>query len=95
MVPIVLLLLTGVALVAATLAVASGRLRVDGLAEATTSTPDHGLGTEPEASDVDSVHFDTAPRGYRPEDVDARLDALRDELADRERELARLRDQEA
>lgn len=80
-----------VAVVWTAVAVSTGRLRVDPLAEATRSTPDHGLPAVPAARDIDSVRFDTAPLGYRPTEVDARLDELRDILADREQELAGLR----
>ncbi|QIM20167.1 DivIVA domain-containing protein [Phycicoccus sp. HDW14] len=93
MVP-VLLVLVAVALVATVLGVATGRLRVDPLADAVTTTPDHGLPDEPEAADVDTVRFDTAARGYAMADVDAHLDALRETLAEREREAAALRDRE-
>ncbi|PKW26182.1 DivIVA domain-containing protein [Phycicoccus duodecadis] len=93
MVP-VLLALVAVALIVAALAVASGRWAVDGLADATRSTPDHGLPSEPDAADVAAVRFDTAPRGYRMDEVDERLDRLRTTLAERERELADLRAQE-
>ncbi|MGL5866591.1 MAG: DivIVA domain-containing protein [Dermatophilaceae bacterium] len=79
-----------VAVAATVAAVSTGRVRADPLAEATRSTPDHGLPAVPTADDVDAVRFDTAPRGYRPYDVDARLDVLRATLADRELELARL-----
>ena len=37
------------------------------------------------------MRFDTALRGYRMDDVDERLQGLRDDLAERERTLARLR----
>ncbi len=93
MVP-VLLSLVAVVLVLAVLAVASGRVAVDPLADAVTSTPDHGLPEDPDAADVDVVRFDTAARGYRMTDVDDRLEALREALADRERELAELRARE-
>ena len=36
---------------------------------------------------MDAVRFDTALRGYRVDEVDAHLDALREELAERERVL--------
>ena len=39
------------------------------------------------------MRFDTALRGYRMEDVDDRLETLRDELAERERAVAELRAQ--
>jgi len=90
-VPDVILVLVAVALVAAVLGVASGRLPADPLAEAVHSTPDPGLPELPEAVDVDAVRFDTALRGYRMGDVDERLEGLRDDLAERERTLARLR----
>ena len=41
----------------------------------------------PVAADVDAVRFDTALRGYRMDEVDVRLEALRDDLAERERVL--------
>ena len=90
MVPLVILALVGVVLVVAVLAVASGRLPADPLADAVHTTPDSGLPPTPVAADVDDVRFDTALRGYRMEDVDVRLEALRDDLAERERELAEL-----
>ena len=90
MVPLVVLALVAVALVAAVLAVASGRLAVDPLADAVHTTPDTGLPPAPVAADVDSVRFDTALRGYRTDDVDARLDDLRDTLAAREATLVDL-----
>lgn len=90
----VLFALVAVALVVTVLAVASGRIPVDDLAPATTSTPDHGLPEHPEAADVDGVRFDTAARGYRMAEVDQRLDGLKDTLAAREREVAELRARE-
>ena len=90
MVPLVILALVGVVLVVAVLAVASGRLPAAPLADAVHTTPDSGLPPTPVAADVDDVRFDTALRGYRMEDVDVRLEALRDDLAARERELAEL-----
>ena len=91
MVPVVVLVLVAVALVAAVLGVASGRLPADPMAEAVRSTPDPGLPEHPLAVDVDAVRFDTALRGYRMDDVDDRLQGLRDDLAERERTLAGLR----
>jgi DivIVA domain-containing protein len=89
-VPLVVLALVGVVLVVAVLGVARGRLPADPLADAVHSTPDSGLPPAPVAADVDDVRFDTALRGYRMEDVDVRLETLRDDLAERERELAGL-----
>ena len=93
MVALVILALVAVALVVTVLGVASGRIPVDPLAEAVHTTPDTGLPDEPTASDVDAVRFDTAMRGYRVDEVDAHLEALRDELAARERALSDLRSQ--
>jgi DivIVA domain-containing protein len=93
-VPDVILVLVAVALVAAVLGVASGRLPADPLAEAVHSTPDPGLPERPDAVDVDAVRFDTALRGYRMGDVDERLEGLRDDLAERERTLAALQAQQ-
>ena len=91
MVPVVILVLVAVALVVAVLGVASGRLPADPMADAVHTTPDPGLPERPLATDVDAVRFDTALRGYRMGDVDERLEGLRDDLAERERTLARLR----
>ena len=93
MVPDVILVLVAVALVAAVLGVASGRLPADPLADAVHTTPDQGLPEPPVAADVDAVRFDTALRGYRMDEVDARLEVLRDDLEERERTLAALRAQ--
>ncbi len=93
MVPNVILVLVAVALVVAVLGVATGRLPADPLSDAVRTTPDPGLPERPQADDVDAVRFDTALRGYRMEDVDDRLEVLRDELAERERTLAELRAQ--
>ena len=94
MVPDVILVLVAVALVAAVLGVASGRLPADPLSYAVHTTPDPGLPEPPTAADVDAVRFDTALRGYRMEEVDARLEVLRDDLAERERTLAALQAQQ-
>ena len=93
MVP-VLLVLVALALVVVGHAVATGRIAVDGLAPAVTTTPDHGFPDDPSAADVDAVRFDTAALGYRMADVDDRLDALRATLSAREREIAELRARE-
>jgi DivIVA domain-containing protein len=90
-VPLILLALVAVALVVSVLGVASGRIPADPLADAVHTTPDTGLPDEPTASDVDAVRFDTAMRGYRVDEVDAHLEVLRDELAERERVVSELR----
>lgn len=89
---LLVLLLVAAALVAAVLGVASGRILVDPLADATHSTPDHGLPASPDSTDVDPVRFDTAPVGYDPREVDAHLDALRETLEEQERRIAALRE---
>ena len=90
MVPLVILALVAVALVVAVLGVASGRIAVDPLSAPVHTAPDPGLPDLPAAADVDGVRFDTALRGYTMRSVDARLEALRDDLAERERTLAAL-----
>lgn len=92
MVPLVVIALSAVALVVVVLGVANGRVPADPLADAVHTTPDTGLPPAPVASDVDTVRFDTALRGYRTDDVDARLRDLRDTLAERERTIADLDD---
>ena len=52
MVPLILLSVLAVVLVVAVLAVASGRVEVDPLAEAVRSTPDHGLPPAPRAAEI-------------------------------------------
>lgn len=69
----------------------AGRIGYDPLSEPVTSQPDPGLGEDFTARSVSDVHFDTALRGYRMDQVDRVLDALQDRLADQERQLAELR----
>ncbi len=88
---LLVLALVAVALVVVVVGVAFGRIPADPLAPDTHSAPDHGLPPNPMASDVDGVRFDTAPSGYHPGDVDPHLDLLRDQLDERERRLAGLR----
>ncbi|MEO7422359.1 MAG: DivIVA domain-containing protein [Ornithinibacter sp.] len=90
--PLLILALVAAALVVVVLGVASGRIRVDPLADAMHSVPDHGLPVIPDAADVDAVRFDTAPLGYDPRDVDAALDRLRDTLEEQEHRIATLRE---
>jgi DivIVA domain-containing protein len=92
-VPLLVLALVAVALVAVVLGVARGRVPADPLADPVGSTPGTGLPAVPVAADVDAVRFDTEPRGYRMDDVDSRLDVLRETLTRREVELARLLDE--
>lgn len=86
----VVLVLAVVGLVAA---VAAGRVR-GGLPEPTSTRPDLGLpGERLRPEDVDTVRFSVGLRGYRMDEVDAVLDRLSAELADREREVAELREE--
>ena len=69
----------------------AGRIRYDPLSEAVSSQPDTGLADDFTARSISEVHFDTALRGYRMDQVDQVLDALQDRLAEQERELVTLR----
>ena len=82
------LVLLVLAVAAAAAGVATGRVR-GGMAPATTTHPYVGLpaGTvRPE--DVDAVRFSVGLRGYRMDEVDAVLARLREELRERDEELA-------
>ena len=69
----------------------AGRIRYDPMSEAVTSQPDTGLADDFTARSISDVHFDTALRGYRMDQVDQVLDALQDRISEQERELATLR----
>lgn len=69
----------------------AGRIGYDPLSEAVTSQPDTGLADDFTARSISDVHFDTALRGYRMDQVDHVLDALQDRIAEQEREIATLR----
>ncbi|NKX52162.1 DivIVA domain-containing protein [Arthrobacter deserti] len=65
---------------------------LDGLSEHEARLPAVLLPEHPRAEDIDSIRFSVALRGYRMDQVDQVLDALRSELASKEaliRELAR------
>ena len=82
MVGVVLLLLT-----AAVLSTRDGEV----LADAPQDLPDLDLPDRPlQPQDVERLRFSLAPRGYRMSEVDAVLDRLAAELADRDRRLAAL-----
>lgn len=87
----VLLTVVAVLLVGVFAGMLAGRIDYDPLAEPVSSQPDTGLGENFTARTVSDVHFDTALRGYRMDQVDRVLDALRDRLAEQEREIAVLR----
>ena len=81
----IVVVLVAVLVVVATVALVTGRLSVDPMAEPVTSTPDHGLPAgEVRAEDVADVRFATALRGYRMDQVDDVLDRLQDRIAELE-----------
>ena len=87
---VTVLALLGVALVLFAAAVVATR-DGGGLADAPQDLPDLDLPEGPlRADDVERVRFSMAPRGYRMSEVDAVLDRLAAELADRDRRLAQL-----
>lgn len=84
------LLLVAVVVAGAAVAVGTGRL-VGGLDEPTTSRPLRALPDGPlAAEDLDRVRFSLGLRGYRMDEVDAALDRVRDEVAERDARLAEL-----
>ena len=87
----VLLIVVAVLLVGVFAAMVAGRVSYDPMAAPVTTQPDTGLAEDFDARDVATVHFDTALRGYRMDQVDGVLDRLQDRLVDQERELAVLR----
>ncbi|WP_432543609.1 DivIVA domain-containing protein [Kineococcus sp. SYSU DK002] len=81
---LVLVLLT----VGAVVAVVTGRVS-GALGPATSTRPFRGLPEGPVvAADVDAVRFSLGLRGYRMDEVDAVLDRLREEIRERDEELA-------
>ena len=71
----------GVLVAAGFAALALGRASYDPMPEPTHTAHDVQAGRLRTASDVDEVRFDTALRGYRMDQVDEVLAALRDRLA--------------
>jgi len=90
----VLFIVVAVLLIGGFAALISGRIGYDPLSEPTSTQSDPGLREEFAAREIASVRFDTALRGYRMNEVDARLEVLRDDLAQRERTLAALQAQQ-
>ena len=87
---VTLLALLGVLLVLFVAAVVATR-EDQAMADAVQDLPDLGLPVGPlEPQDVAAVRFSMAPRGYRMSEVDAVLERLAAELADRDRQLAEL-----
>ncbi|MEJ5915074.1 DivIVA domain-containing protein [Pseudokineococcus sp. 1T1Z-3] len=84
------LLLVAVVVVGGAVAVGLGRL-AGGLEEPTTSRPLRALPDRRlSADDIDRVRFSLGLRGYRMDEVDAALDRVRDEVAERDARLAEL-----
>jgi DivIVA domain-containing protein len=63
----------------------------DGLDEPVAALPPVLLPADPKPSDIDRVRFALGLRGYRMDQVDQVLDELRDQLAEKDREIARLK----
>ena len=90
----VLIVVVAVLLVAAFLAMLAGRLPYDGLSEPVHTTPRIDLPADLDADDIAALHFDTALRGYRMDQVDAVLRTLKNRVAALEDEGARSADLE-
>lgn len=86
-------IVVGLGLVAVIAAVVTSRLPYDPMSAAVATVSDPGLPSRPHARDVDGVSFDFALRGYRMDQVDDVLDALRDRLVEQDTVIARLRDE--
>ena len=80
----VLFIVVAVLLVGGFAALLTGRMGYDPMSEPTTTQSDPGLGEDFAATEIASVHFDTALRGYRMDQVDAVLDRLQDRIAELE-----------
>jgi DivIVA domain-containing protein len=63
----------------------------EGFDEPVASLPPVLLPADPKPSDVDHLRFALGLRGYRMDQVDQVLDELRDQLAEKDAEIARLR----
>ncbi len=77
----VFFLVVTVVVVAGFAALLLGRVTYDPLPAATSTRPRVLLPEHPRSSDVDDLHFDTALRGYRMDQVDDVLDQLKARLA--------------
>ncbi|WP_193315116.1 DivIVA domain-containing protein [Nostocoides sp. F2B08] len=85
----VLVVVVAVALIVGFLAMLAGRLPYDGMAEPVHTTPPVRLPEQPGPDDVAALRFDTALRGYRMDQVDDALSALRRRIAELESEVDR------
>jgi DivIVA domain-containing protein len=90
---IIVLAVVAVLLVGAAAAWAVSRADVPGVPRAVTTESAHPLPTGPLGpDDVHDLRFDQAVRGYRMAQVDVALARLGQELAERDAEIARLRE---
>jgi DivIVA domain-containing protein len=80
----VLFIVVAILLIGAFAALVVGRVGYDPLSDAVGSQADPALAEDFHASDLADLHFDTALRGYRMDQVDAVLDRLQDRLAELE-----------
>ncbi|WP_125609671.1 DivIVA domain-containing protein [Specibacter cremeus] len=62
----------------------------DGLADPVANLPPVLLPADPVPADVDRLRFALGLRGYRMDQVDEVLDTLRDQLAERDRQITEL-----
>jgi DivIVA domain-containing protein len=85
----VLFIAVAILVVGAFAALIVGWVGYDPLATATTSQRDPGLPARFHAEDLSEVHFDTALRGYRMDQVDEVLDRLAERIAELEADQAR------
>lgn len=85
----VLIVVVAVLLIAAFLALLAGRLPYDGLSEPVHTTPPIELPEAADPDDVAALHFDTALRGYRMDQVDAALNTLQKRIAALEEQVTR------
>lgn len=84
----VLVVVVAVLLIATFLALLAGRLPYDAMSEPVHSTPPIELPDDADPDDVAALHFDTALRGYRMDQVDQALSILQKRIAALEAELA-------
>ena len=80
----VFFIVVAVLLVGGFAALVTGRIGYDPMAPATTTQADPVLADHFPASEVSTVRFDTALRGYRMDQVDAVLDQLQARIAELE-----------
>ncbi len=87
----VFFLCIGVVVAAYAAAVLLGRVSAQPLPPPTHTRPLVALPDRAHAADIDDLHFDTAFRGYRMDQVDEVLDQLQARLASYEKRFAELR----